>query len=94
MLKFISSRRHILGSTADLDQVVKSRTVREFDASFTAKQFGYENVIAYYNEASLHTKIPLMKVPTLCLSAADDPMQPLEGTSSSFTSAKLKRAKS
>lgn len=75
-------RRHILGTTADLDEVVKSKTVREFDASFTVKQFGYQDVMSYYNEASIHNKIPLMKVPTLCLSAADDPMQPIEGNRS------------
>ncbi|EEB20462.1 alpha/beta hydrolase domain containing protein 1,3, putative [Pediculus humanus corporis] len=79
LVRTIKERSQILDCTHDLDQIVKSRTVREFDTRFTAKHFGYENVSEYYTEASLHTKIPLMKVPTLCLSAADDPMQPLEG---------------
>lgn len=59
--------------------VLQSQTVREFDSNFTTKQFGYNNVEEYYRDASLNDKLHLIEVPTLCLSAADDPFQPLQG---------------
>lgn len=57
----------------------QSKTVREFDANFTAKQFGYKDVEDYYRNATVHDKLHLVEVPLLCLSAADDPFQPLDG---------------
>lgn len=62
----------------DFDMLLKSQTIREFDSHFTAKQFGYKNVDEYYRDATLDEKLHLIEVPTLCLSAADDPFQPLE----------------
>ncbi|KAJ8680230.1 hypothetical protein QAD02_016017 [Eretmocerus hayati] len=62
----------------DYDTVLKSRTVREFDKSFTSKHFGYKDVEDYYSTATLHDKLHNIEVPLLCLSAADDPFQPLE----------------
>ncbi|XP_043276395.1 phospholipase ABHD3 isoform X2 [Venturia canescens] len=62
----------------DIRNVLKSRTVREFDANFTAKQFGYKDVEDYYSSATLHDKLHLIQVPLLCLNAADDPFQPLD----------------
>lgn len=59
--------------------VRQSQTIREFDSNFTARHFGYKNVEEYYSSASLHDKLHLIQVPTLCLSAADDPFQPLHG---------------
>ncbi|XP_018338759.1 PREDICTED: phospholipase ABHD3 [Trachymyrmex septentrionalis] len=62
----------------DIDTVLKSQTIREFDSNFTARHFGYKNVEDYYSNATLHDKLHLIEVPTLCLSAADDPFQPLQ----------------
>ncbi|KAG5346644.1 ABHD3 Phospholipase, partial [Acromyrmex charruanus] len=62
----------------DMDTVLKSQTIREFDSNFTARHFGYKNVEEYYNNATLHDKLHLIEVPTLCLNAADDPFQPLK----------------
>ncbi|XP_011494645.1 PREDICTED: abhydrolase domain-containing protein 3-like [Ceratosolen solmsi marchali] len=62
----------------DLDTVLKSQTVREFDDYFTSKHFGYKDVEDYYSNATLHNKLHRIKVPLLCLSAADDPFQPIE----------------
>jgi predicted alpha/beta-fold hydrolase len=58
---------------------LQSTSVRQFDARFTCKQFGYSDVDEYYQAATLHTKLDRIRVPTLCLSAADDPFQPLDG---------------
>ncbi|KAG7208805.1 hypothetical protein KM043_014998 [Ampulex compressa] len=62
----------------DIETVLKSQTIREFDSHFTAKQFGYKDVEEYYSNATLHDKLHLIDVPLLCLSAADDPFQPLQ----------------
>lgn len=62
----------------DIDTLLKSQTIREFDTLFTAKLFGYKDVEDYYSNATLHDKLHLIKVPLLCLSAADDPFQPLQ----------------
>jgi len=66
----------MFGKKIDMDVVLRSRTVREFDASYTSKMFGYEDVDAYYDAASLYTRLHNIAIPTLCLSAADDPFQP------------------
>ncbi|KAG5320084.1 ABHD3 Phospholipase, partial [Acromyrmex heyeri] len=62
----------------DMDTVLKSQTIREFDSNFTARHFGYKNVEEYYSNATLHDKLHLIEVSTLCLNAADDPFQPLK----------------
>ncbi|KAJ8680229.1 hypothetical protein QAD02_016016 [Eretmocerus hayati] len=62
----------------DMDEVYKSKTVREFDEKFTSRHFGYRDAEHYYSVATLHNKLHLVEVPLLCLSAADDPFQPLQ----------------
>ncbi|PZC73396.1 hypothetical protein B5X24_HaOG209563 [Helicoverpa armigera] len=57
--------------------VERARSVREFDAAFTTKHFGFGSVDAYYAAASLRDKLAAVRVPLLCLCAADDPFQPL-----------------
>lgn len=51
----------------------QSKTIREFDANYTIKLFEHESVDEYYKKASLHDKLDRIRVPCLCLSAADDP---------------------
>lgn len=63
-----------------MEKVLQSKTIKEFDSHFTSLHFGYGNVDNYYAKATLHNKLHKIKVPTLCLSAADDPFQPLDGT--------------
>ncbi|KAK7866133.1 hypothetical protein R5R35_004782 [Gryllus longicercus] len=62
----------------DVKSVLQSKTIREFDSKFTTKQFGFKDVEDYYTQATIHTKIDKIQVPLLCLSAADDPFQPLD----------------
>jgi abhydrolase domain-containing protein 1/3 len=59
------------------EKVLQSRTVREFDSHFTSIHFGFENVEKYYAKATMHNKLHKIKTPTLCLSAGDDPFQPI-----------------
>lgn len=62
----------------DMDQVLRSQSIREFDARFTSKNFGFEKLDNYYAHATLHDKLDRVQVPLLCLNAADDPFQPME----------------
>ena len=45
----------------------------------TVKMFGYRDVDHYYSDANLIEKMHRIKVPTLCLSASDDPFSPHRG---------------
>ncbi|XP_063617082.1 protein ABHD1 [Cydia splendana] len=59
-------------------RVEKATSVRAFDAAFTTGHFGFGSVEAYYRAATLTDKLGAVRVPLLCLCAADDPFQPLE----------------
>ncbi|XP_064091116.1 protein ABHD1-like isoform X2 [Macrobrachium nipponense] len=61
------------------DRVMKSELIRDFDNNFTALNFGYRDVDAYYRAASLDDRLHEVRVPLLCLNAEDDFFQPLRG---------------
>lgn len=69
------------GVACDWRGVAASRSVRQFDAAFTARHFGFESVDAYYRAATLRGKLHRVRTPLLCLCAADDPFQPEHGES-------------
>jgi predicted alpha/beta-fold hydrolase len=53
------------------------RTVRQFDEAFTAKYFGFRDADDYYRRASALRNIDRIRVPTLVLTAEDDPFVPI-----------------
>ncbi|XP_074656209.1 protein ABHD1-like isoform X2 [Tubulanus polymorphus] len=57
----------------EMKRVLQSSTLREFDEYFTSKMNGFPSCNEYYKEAILNDKIDLIKIPLLCLNAADDP---------------------
>lgn len=69
------------GVACDWPGVAASRSVRQFDAAFTARHFGFDSVDAYYRAATLRGKLHRVRAPLLCLCAADDPFQPEHGES-------------
>ncbi|PVD32380.1 hypothetical protein C0Q70_07814 [Pomacea canaliculata] len=77
LVKKVQENIHIFEKQFDVDHVLESNTIREFDTRFTSKLFGYESCEHYYKEASLHDKIHALEVPVLTLNAADDPFSPL-----------------
>jgi uncharacterized protein len=54
------------------------RTVRQFDEVFTAPQFGFDGAEDYYYRASAMRVIDRIRVPTLIITADDDPFVPTE----------------
>ncbi|HEY3382394.1 MAG TPA: alpha/beta fold hydrolase [Vicinamibacterales bacterium] len=53
------------------------RTVRQFDDAYTAPMSGYRDAADYYHRASSLRVIDKVRVPTLILTAADDPFIPV-----------------
>jgi predicted alpha/beta-fold hydrolase len=54
------------------------RTVRQFDDVFTAPHFGFAGAEDYYHRASAMRVVDRIRVPTLVISAEDDPFVPPE----------------
>lgn len=52
------------------------RSVRAFDDAYTAPAFGFGNATRYYHEASSLRVVDRIAVPTLVLTAANDPFVP------------------
>lgn len=67
---------HLFQELVTTSDVMKSKTIREFDERFTAKVFGYDSVEAYYRDATACDKVHRVEIPLLCLNAADDPFSP------------------
>jgi hypothetical protein len=58
----------------NVDTVKRSTTVTEFDQSVTAPTFGFSTADEYYRFASCVYDLPYLNIPTLLLSAMDDPI--------------------
>ena len=54
------------------------RTVRQFDDVFTAPHFGFAGAEDYYHRASAMRVVDRIRVPTLVISAKDDPFVPAD----------------
>ncbi len=60
----------------DLVGLEDIRTLREFDARYTAPAAGFRDVEQYYAEASALSVLRRLEVPTLVIQARDDPLIP------------------
>lgn len=60
----------------DLTRLGQIRTVREFDEMYTAPYFGFEGAEDYYHRASAMRVVERIRVPTLVITAEDDPFVP------------------
>jgi predicted alpha/beta-fold hydrolase len=61
---------------ATVDFQRRPRTLWEFDDKFTAPLCGFGTAERYYHECSSMHGLPRISVPTLILTARDDPMVP------------------
>ncbi len=64
----------------DLEKILQSKTVREFDHYAVVPVHGYRDVDHYYNDSSAINTAHTITIPTLVLSAADDPVCTIKGS--------------
>ncbi|HSP14343.1 MAG TPA: alpha/beta fold hydrolase [Thermoanaerobaculia bacterium] len=62
----------------DLQTTMRSRTFREFDDAATAPLHGFKDASDYYARSSSIDYLGLIRTPTLCINAEDDPFLPRE----------------
>jgi hypothetical protein len=60
----------------DLRKLAAIRTVRQFDEAYTAPYFGFRSAEDYYHRASAMRVIDRVRMPTLIITAEDDPFVP------------------
>jgi predicted alpha/beta-fold hydrolase len=60
----------------DGERVRRARTIREFDDALTGPLHGFEGAEDYYASADTLPALPLVRAPTLSISALDDPFYP------------------
>ncbi|CAF4131838.1 unnamed protein product, partial [Rotaria magnacalcarata] len=66
-------------SQVNLNNAYQSKTVRDFDMHTIVPQYGFRNVEHYYSVASPNQYVKSIRIPTLVLSAIDDPICPIGG---------------
>ncbi|MEQ8764926.1 MAG: alpha/beta fold hydrolase [Planctomycetota bacterium] len=83
--QFVSSCKKLIRLKSKLDPSAWSvtgldeiRTLREFDARFTAPDAGFRDVDEYYEKASALPKLGSLTTPSLIIQAQDDPLIPFE----------------
>ena len=76
LLAKVRAKREILADILDLDAVLASTTLREFDDDATAKLHGFADAEDYYLQSSSKRFIQSIRVPTLLLHSRDDPFLP------------------
>lgn len=63
----------------NVEEIMRSRTIREFDDACTRRVFNYTTVNNYYRDASSSRFIEHVRIPLLCFNALDDPIAVAEG---------------
>ncbi len=61
-----------------VEALPRVRTVRQFDAVYTAPHFGFGTAEEYYYRAAAMRVIDRIQIPALIITAADDPFVPLD----------------
>ena len=68
----------LLPGRFDLTRLNEIRTVREFDAVYTAPYFGFRSAEDYYYRASAMRVVDRIRVPALIITSEDDPFVPAQ----------------
>ena len=65
-------------SSVNVSAAMRARTFHDFDDASTAPIHGFRDAEDYYAQSSSISFLPSISVPTLCISAKDDPFLPLD----------------
>lgn len=60
----------------DVSLLPSLKTITQFDEAYTARDGGYRDVVDYYDRAGARHVVPQIAVPTLIITAQDDPFIP------------------
>jgi len=60
-------------SGLDREKILNAKNFNDFDNAFTAPVFGYKNALDYWHKNSSKPFIPEIRIPTLLITAKDDP---------------------
>lgn len=77
-VQILRKRHQLDGGSFSLDGVERLRTLRELDDRYTAPLSGYRDADEYYRLASAAPLLPRIELPTLIVTARDDPLVPFE----------------
>ncbi|GAB3968515.1 alpha/beta fold hydrolase [Spirosoma terrae] len=69
----VQQKASVMPGVFPIEQVLKTRSVREFDNLFTAPQNGFRDVTDYYTQSSALQFLPGIAIPTLIVNAKNDP---------------------
>lgn len=69
-------KAHLFPNKWDLSQLQRIRTIWEFDDAFTARDDGYYDAAEYYNLSGARHVLGNIRLPTLIITAQDDPFIP------------------
>ncbi|HSW31494.1 MAG TPA: alpha/beta fold hydrolase [Longimicrobiales bacterium] len=72
----VRAKADLLEGLVDLEAVLASRTLREFDDAATARIHGFRDASEYYRLCSGAAFVAGIRIPTLVLHALDDPFLP------------------
>ena len=72
------AKRELLAPLVKLDEVLRARTLREFDDRATAPIHGFTGAAHYYASCSSAPTLADIRVPTLIVHSRDDPFFPSE----------------
>jgi uncharacterized protein len=82
VVSLVRKSEYLAGLFPELRRIVdyrrasRARTFREFDDAATAPMHGFESADDYWTRSSSIRFVPMIDVPTLCISAYDDPFLP------------------
>jgi predicted alpha/beta-fold hydrolase len=76
LLTQVAMKRRMIPDAPVLDGQKLPRTVFEFDEAYTAPVCGFGTAANYYRQCSSAQFLPEIRVPTLVIAAADDPLIP------------------
>ena len=69
----VKSKINLISEKFDIKRILETRTFEEFDTHFTAPANGYSSAAEYYSAASSLSHLNKITLPTLLVTARDDP---------------------